>query len=158
VKDPVFGELKEYVLTEAEVAQKRTVYESEVTSEAASEEDFLGAVMASTLGADVPTKASGAKPTTKNPATTTKKTTSANDGGVADHAKKFDAMTLMLESMIASHRNALVGSRASAATMVQTAPPTRDLRCVWCDNPEHSRTGCSELSAILRRGQLHLNE
>jgi hypothetical protein len=131
-KAPVFEELKEFVWMEAQVARKRMVYESEVVSEVASEE--------------------GSGPNSTSPSiASTKEAISAHDEKVTDLAKKIDAMTLILESIIESQRSASVASTT-------TAQPPRKLRCVWCDSPEHNKRGCSELSAMARRGQLRLNE
>jgi hypothetical protein len=151
VKDPVFSELKEFVLTEAEVAQKRTVYESETASEGDSD-----STESTTLSVGATTKTTPTKQKAKNAsaATTTGSTSSANDGGMEDLSKKFEAMMLMLESLMTLQRT----SPATLAAKAEAAQQPRKLRCVWCDSQEHSRMACSELSTMLRGGQLRLNE
>jgi hypothetical protein len=82
----VFDELKEFVLTEARVAQTKTLYDKEGDVEG---------LESTTPSTDAPAKTATtkakAKVGTATPASAP--TTSANDGGVADLAKKFEAMT-----------------------------------------------------------------
>jgi hypothetical protein len=116
-KAPVFEELKEFVLMEAQVARKRMVYDNEVASEEESESQC-----------EVASEEESGSDSTIPSIASTKETTSAHDREVADLAKKFDAMTLRLKSIIESQRSALASVTAMSTPM--TTQPPRKLRCV----------------------------
>src|SRR5271169_4351129 len=153
-REPNFTELKEFVLTEAKLAQKQTVYEKERAIRGGQDEtphlkDSIAAVIRT---GSTPVPASAMKTT---PASASKTIPVAPDP-IDELTKQLSNLTLLLKATMQEKPGP-----AQASVTVGTLPPqtfNRVPRCIFCDSTDHTKQQCSDLSTAIRKGLIRMND
>jgi hypothetical protein len=149
--EPVFEELREFVIKEAQSKQKETVYDKErriregyddpVSQDSASlprpEPLVLSPVTTNIVG----------QPAT---ASADAHTTSSITDPIAELTKQFSELVLLVRANMSPSRPPNSNSAATSGRRPQ--------RCLWCDDTIHLRWDCSELTKVIREGKVRINE
>ena len=136
--EPAFNELKDFITTKAEAAQKKTVYDKEHAIR-------NGNMDTATL------------PTPSTPVATSIATTPApTSDPIAELTKQFSQLALAIQASM-QNRPPPVNSSVNAPAPVP-APRTDRPQCVWCDSKEHPRRECPEFSEALLSKRVSLSD
>jgi hypothetical protein len=147
--EPVFEELREFVIKEAQSKQKETVYDKEhrirkgyddpVSQDSASLPRPEPLVLSLTVTSIVSQPAAtGAQPST--PIT----------DPITELTKQFSELVLLVRANMSPSRPP---NSFSAVTSDR-----RPQRCLWCDDTIHLRRDCSELMKVIHEGKVRINE
>jgi hypothetical protein len=141
--DPNFDELKEFVLTEAQVAQKQSVYDKE-------REIRNGDIPANEI--KLPESASPAM----SAAMPVTPVVSSTPDPISELSKQFAQLSLFIQAQ-------MKGSNVVASVPTSNSAATRNFgerrsRCHYCDSTDHGKPDCSSLSDDIRKGQVRINE
>jgi hypothetical protein len=143
--DPDFDELKEFVLTEAQVAQKQTVYDKE--------REIRNGDISTNANETKLTESASPALTTAIPATPA---APAMSDPISELSKQFAQLCLLIQAQ-------MKGSNVVASVPTSNSAAARNFgerrsRCHYCDSTEHAKHDCSVLSDDIRKGQVRINE
>jgi hypothetical protein len=161
--EPNFGELREFILTEAKAAQKETVY----IGERALREGTLPSSPTITVTKDI--SDSPLPPlTTVEAAAMVKSVPAPSTDAIAELTQQFSKLALLIEATMQKEtpvpkHNTIPASSSMPST---SSAPTRrydnarsgPAPCHWCDNSEHQRFQCTEFAEVLSKGLVRVNE
>ena len=150
-KDPIFEELRAFVAEEAQTRQKETVYDKERKIREGHDSPVssdLPSPVHSGVSLDAPPLASIGL--TKRPGL-------AASDPVAELTQQFSKLALLIEANMSPRSQP---PQLLDPSSVATFPPQqrRPNRCHWCDDTEHMRGSCVELSKFIREGRVRINE
>jgi hypothetical protein len=144
--DPVFDELKEFILTEAQAAQKETVY----SNERASRENSTISIK-SELPIDIPAQTSTSAPTSASTSTST--SPPAPMDPITELTKQFSNLALLIQANMRPSQPRNSASTAQPGQSNQTHPPY-----FWCDTTEHSKWMYQELKEAINHGEVKFGD
>jgi hypothetical protein len=150
--DPVFKELKDFIATKAEAAQKKTVYDKEYAIRNGN------ATTATATTTTITRTTSGNNPSISPPQAITESTpTPTATYSVADLTERMARLALAMEAYLPSQpsMNAPTGSAVASAPRPLRE---RSQHCTWCDSTEHLRRECAEFTEALQQKRVRLNE
>ena len=141
-EDPVFNELKDYVLQEAQMEQKRIVYNRERAVRDVSIDS--ASLMGSSAGltATMTPAAASTIPSTPDP--------------MVELTKQLSQLTLLLQNQV--QPTGMTGNVPAAASSVPRSQSDRIPRCIYCDSTQHGRRGCTDLQEDIKTGRVRINE
>ena len=153
-EEPIFEQLREFVVEEAQTRQKETVYDKERKiregHDGSSSSDSLPSA-----------QSSGVSPDTHPPVTLAlagpmpRPTLAASDA-VAELTQQFSKLALIIQANMAPPSNTPQLDLSSAAAF--TPQLRRPNRCHWCDDTEHMRGSCVEFAKFIREGRVLISE
>jgi len=135
---PSFAEVKEFLVTEAQLWQTLTAY----GEQRAHKDEAVTTPVVSTVTENAPVNKSPATP----PAPT-----SVSADPIAELTKQFSQLALQIQSNMLQ-----IGQNTGSTSTPKKID--RVFRCLWCDSPEHRKFACLELSELLRTGRVRMNE
>jgi hypothetical protein len=151
--EPVFEELKKFLVEEAQARQKETVYDKERKArEGLSDPTELD----SSLSSQISTVKSETDPPQVTPSVTPSLTTAKPapvSDSVAELTRQFSELALMVRANMSPASKSTESSSAS-----NYVPQRRPNVCHWCDEPAHMRNNCSDYLKSEREGKIRINE
>jgi Protein of unknown function (DUF4100) len=152
--DPVFKELKDFIATKAEAAQKKTVYDKEYAIRNGN-----ATTATATTTTTIARTTSGNNPSVSSPQAITTVSTSTPTAtySVADLTEQMARLALAMEAHLPRQpsMNAPTGSAVASAPRPFRERPQR---CPWCDSVDHQRRECTEFTEALQQKRVRLNE
>src|SRR5579862_5966023 len=143
--NPDFNELKQYVLMEAQAAQKQIVYDTERAVREGG--DLKTAFRTTPL-----TSMTSPTLVLATPTPDTQPNTAPDP--ITELTEQFSQLALLIQANIQ-------GSKATSTPVPAPMPPTpnnRTPRCIYCDSIDHTRrSNCPDFADALRKGRVYLN-
>jgi hypothetical protein len=136
--EPVFDELKDFITTKAEAAQKKTVYDKEYAIRTGNM-DTTPTVTTSSISQSVPTS-------TRVP----------ESDPIAEFSKQLAQLALAIRASTQGHPP-VNSSNVNAPVLAPRIYGDRP-QCVWCDSKDHSRRDCLEFTEALHSKLVSLND
>jgi len=130
IKEPVFDELKDFITTKAEAAQKKTVYDKEYAIRSGNTETTTSTT--SSIAQSVPSSTTSS--VSSSPVTTTPAPATIAPDSFAEFTKQFAQLTLALQASMQNRSNPVNSSNVNFQT-----PQTDCPQGVWCDSKDHPR-------------------
>jgi hypothetical protein len=168
--NPVYDELREFVLREAQTTQALAAYgkEKSIRDGHSGPEPRLAPSLSATsapANSDSNSRSSGSASTSSSTSTSAPTSTPVRDDSMDELTRLFAQISLFLQANSKSQpftgssgfnglnrSNDLGGFNGSSGS-----DRTRPSRCMWCDILGHTRRECSEFAAALRSGVVRFN-
>src|SRR5271170_2834844 len=152
--EPVFEELKKFLVEEAQARQKETVYDKERKArDGLSDSTELDSSSSTRISTVKPEPDSPQVTPSATPSLATTKPTPVSDS-VAELTRQFSELALMVRANMSPASKPTEPSSASNGN----APQQRTNVCHWCDEAAHLRFNCADYLKNEREGKIRVNE
>src|SRR5947207_2600878 len=149
VTDPNFEELQKFILTKAQMEQKRAAYMMGKSFHSIGPDENASSQTASRVMTIPPAlRSSTDRPSIPSAA-------ASSPDPMAELTSQFKALSLQLATLAKPQ-----SSQVPVSVSPNQPRPMNDrvLRCLWCDSIEHMKNGCSELRLAVQNNQVRYNE
>ena len=152
--EPVFEELKKFLVEEAQARQKETVYDKERKArDGLSGSTELDSSSSTQIPTVKPEPDSPQVTPSATPSLVIAKPTPVSDS-VAELTRQFSELALMVRANMSPALKSTEPSSASNSYV----PQRRSNVCPWCDEAAHMRNNCADYLKNEREGRIWVNE
>ena len=142
--EPVFEELRKFVVEEAQTRQKEAVYDKERRIREGFDESIS------------PGSASASD--TSLSTTTDSVTPLVSSSSSLDSIRNLSYQVSNLANFIQATRSQPSQPYSKLSSFAPTFSPKSPQTCHWCDSPEHARIDCVDLGKNIHEGKVRINE